>query len=252
MPSLRIIPCVLGKSATAVKGQQFDNWRVVGTAQATSLVQARREADEFVFLDVEAGLRGTHVSPNLANALAKGLRIPFCVGGGISTVEEASQLFSSGADKILIGTAARSEPVLIDRLAEHFGSQSIVCSVDTLSPLRLIDRLELSVNGREVGVGEMVKRLQDRGVGEILLTNVERDGTMQGLNVEALEEVVRVAEVPIVAGSGVAGTDCFRRAFDAGASGVFAGALFQFTPHTPETIRSELRELGYEVRQKIT
>lgn len=251
MPNLRVIPCVLGKSGMAVKGERFDNWRVTGTAQATALVQGKRSADEFMFLDVEASSQGSYVSLSLTAALSEGLRVPFCVGGGIDSIDYASKLFASGADKLLIGRAARAKEGFLSDLVNTFGSQSISCSVDVISTGFRMDRCEYEVNAQQVPIAEMVKRLQNLGAGEIVLTHCELDGTRKGLDISCVDEVAKVAEVPLVVGSGAAGIGCFKRAFDAGASGVFAGALFQFTQATPDTIRAELRDSGYLVRQKI-
>lgn len=192
------------------------------------------------------------MSTELTRALAQGLRIPFAVGGGVSTIEAASELFASGADKVIVGRAARTNPELLRELVDVFGSQSIVASVDSLSPTRRLDRCELQFRGREVGIQTSIQFLQDQGVGEIILTNCELDGTMAGIDIEGIRMATDVAKVPLVVGSGVSGINCFSRSFDEGASGVFAGALFQFTSSTPDTIRAELRDAGYHVRQKIT
>ena len=217
-----------------------------------SLVQGQRDPDEFLYLDVDASRRLGAVSVQLITSLARRLRVPFAVGGGVSSEEAAAELFSGGADKVVVGKAARLDSTLLPRLASRFGSQSIVATVDALSPNRRIDRCELEFLGKEVAVVEMIRKLQDQGAGEIILTNVELDGTMFGIDAEGISQAAHVAEVPLVVGSGVAGIDCFRKAFDEGAAGVFAGALFQFSSATPETVRRELLASGYQVRQKIT
>ena len=251
MAKLRIMPATLVSSSRAVKGQRFENWRTIGTAKTVTSVQARRDVDEFVVLDCDASRESRTIDPNLVSSLSENLRIPFAVGGGIRNVDDAADLFTAGADKLIFGLACRENLNLIPELVAHFGSQSICCSIDAISDDYPIDRIYLEKFGEEIRIQEVAKRLEDLGAGEIILSNVSRDGTMTGISARNVEVVAKVLSVPLVAGSGVAGVECFQAAFDAGASGVFAGALFQFTEQTPDLIRHELESRGYAVRQKI-
>lgn len=251
MAKLRIMPATLVSSSRAVKGQRFANWRTIGTAKAVTSVQAKRDVDEYVVLDCDASRESRTIDSKLVSSLSENLRIPFAVGGGVRSVDDAADLFASGADKIVVGAACRENPSLILELVGHFGSQSICCAIDAISDESPVDRIYLEDFGQEIRIEELAKRFEDLGAGEIMLSNVSRDGTMTGISVRNIEAVAKALSIPLVAGSGVAGFECFQAAFDAGASGVFAGALFQFTEQTPDLIRQELESRGYPVRQKM-
>ena len=126
----RVIPTILTDGLTVVKGNKFDNWRTVGNAQATALLYASRDVDELLFLDVTARDRETVIELNLLNHFSSVLDIPFSVGGGISSLEEAKSCFRNGAEKIVLGTSAISNPKLITEIADVFGSQAVIVAMD--------------------------------------------------------------------------------------------------------------------------
>lgn len=250
MPRLRIIPTILLRGSTAVKGQGFDNWRVVGTAQAVATLHGSRKVDELVILDVGASSDGRLISPRLINSLASRLSIPFAVGGGIGSVADAAKLFEAGADKIIIGNAWRSNSELISQLSNTFGSQSVCCTIDSISPDQRVDSTWKKMFGENLKIQKAGQRLQDFGAGEILFNTVSLDGKMLGMDYEGIHALAEAVDIPIIASSG-ANKESFALAYDAGASAVGAGALFQFTEVAPSTIRNELAAAGYDVRQKI-
>ena len=250
MPRLRIIPTILVKRSMAVKGKEFDNWRVVGTAQAVAALHGSRKVDELVVLDVSASEEQRVMSPGLVNALASRLTIPFSVGGGISSVAQAHSLFEAGADKILVGKSWRLKPELVTELSYEFGSQSICCTIDAVSPYDRVDGPWRALQGRDLRIEEAGKMLQDLGAGELLLNNIALDGTMKGIDIQGISNLVSEVNIPVIAASG-ANEESFSKAFDSGASAVAAGALFQFTKAAPSSIRNALLQKGYDVRQKV-
>lgn len=250
MPKCRIIPTILTDGYSQVKGQSFDSWRTVGSVIAAAKVFSRRDVDELVLLDVSARSRGKTIDFELVSSVAEFLRVPFCVGGGIDNIDQIKSILSSGADKVVLGTSSLSGSNLIENAANFFGSQAVVCSVDykeingtpkvtshSGSKLHHIHPVELAVMAEKMGAGE------------ILLQNVQRDGTMSGVNVEIIREVASSVNVPVIASGGIGKIQDFEDLLSSGASAVAAGAVFQFTPITPKEVRQHLASRGFQVRK---
>jgi cyclase len=246
----RVIPVILTDGTTVVKGANFDNWRTVGSAEAISRLFSARDVDEIIFLDVGARTKGNSISIDLVRTFSDQLNIPFAVGGGIDSFETASLCLRNGAEKVVLGTSAFKNPELVTKLSETFGSQAVVVTIDILS----VGSERFAVNsGREMINSEsaldFALRLQEKGVGEIILQCISQDGLQRGFDFLSLGQFTDALQVPVIISSGASCVDDFEKAYLAGASGAAAGAIFQFTQITPKMVREELRAKGIPVRR---
>lgn len=246
----RVIPIILYDGTTVVKGTQFKSERTVGAVEATANLYAKRRPDEIFFLDVMAtqGVR----SPNfkIFEHFASKFDVPFAVGGGISSPEDAKRCIVNGAEKIVLGSSAYLNPGLISNIASQLGSQAIVVSVD----YRSSDGKVYIKNGEfctNKDVMEYVSELEGLGAGELLLQDISRDGTMNGLDLNLLNSILEITTVPIILSCGAGKPEHFLEAFKLGASGVAAGAMFQFTQFTPNQVSRYLKANGIDVRTQI-
>jgi cyclase len=246
---LRIIPTILTDGVTVVKGENFNNWRTVGNAVAIARLFSQRNVDELMVLDVNCRSNKKHVDLNLIEEFSSMLDIPFSVGGGISTLEDARSCIRAGAEKIVLGTAAVENPEIITEIANEFGSQAVVVSVDIG---RNIDDFIHINSGKVVSTtiaSEYISGLEQLGAGEILLQSPERDGTLSGMDVEAIQKALTLTSLPIVASSGASSLSDFEVVAKLGVSAIAAGAVFQFTQTTPNEVREYLNFCGIRVRR---
>lgn len=241
----RIIPTLLCKGRTLVKGQRFEPWRGVGLAVQGVRINAARGVDELALLDVTATKEGRGPDVELVRELSEILFSPLIVGGGIRSIEDVKQLLRAGADSVIIGTAAHDRGALIHDLAEIVGSQAIVVSIDVKGG-KVWKRC-----GTEdtLWVPEGFARLMEaQGAGEILLTSIDREGTMQGYDLELIKTVSAAVSIPVIAHGGCGSYAHMADALHAGAAAVAAGAFFQFTEATPKGAARALAGYGFEVR----
>jgi imidazole glycerol-phosphate synthase subunit HisF len=245
MGKFRIIPILLTNGNSIVKGQRFDNWRTVGAIPAQAALFAARDVDELVLLDVTASSENRTINEHHGRMLARTLRVPLAIGGGINSVESIKQLLGAGADKVVIGKSAFEIPGLIQKAASVVGSQSLTCSVDIASKFPLTN---CSQDNPLDGLGCLLEEIEDMGFGEVLLQNSERDGTMTGLDPRIAEIASKKLRIPFIIAGGLTSWKDALRAFESGASGVGVGALFQFTEETPDSLKSRLAEHGVPVR----
>jgi cyclase len=245
---IRIIPTILTDGLTVVKGEKFNNWRTVGSAEATARLYASRDVDELLFLDVTARSRNTMIDINLLTHFSNVLDIPFSVGGGISTVEDAKLCFRYGAEKVVLGTSAILNPDLVTQIAEIFGSQAVIVSVDFTNDLSNGICVESGTTESEIQSLEFIENLAALGAGEVLLQSIQRDGTLIGMDFNRIVQVSKLTTLPVIASGGAASLEDFRQAVLSGASAVTAGALFQFTHITPKQVRNYLSEHGIHTR----
>jgi cyclase len=248
---VRIVPTLLYRDFGLVKGTRFDSRRAVGSPIQAIKVYNLRGVDELVFLDVMATLRGTGPDFDLVDELADECFMPLAVGGGVRTVDDVRRLLQVGADKVSLNTAAIENPDLIRAAAEQFGSQSVVASIDTKREAdgtpRVWIRSGTVPSGRDpVELAQEVERL---GAGEILLTSIDRDGTMEGYDLDVIRQVSRAVTIPVIASGGAGSYEDMGRALLEGeASAVAAAAIFHFTQQTPAEAKAYLRTLGLPVR----
>jgi len=246
----RIIPKLLLKDGRCVKGKRFGELRDVGHPVTNARIYEAQGADELLLFDIAASVEGRPPLLDVVTQTAREVLMPFCVGGGIRTVADIRALLLAGADKVAINTAAVRNPALIEEGAKLFGSQCLVVSIDFR---RVHEQTEVFTHGAKEPTGLDVldhsRRLVDRGAGELLLTSIDRDGTMTGYDLEITRAVAEAVPVPVIA-SGGAGTlaHLAEVILEAGASAVAVGSLFHFTDQSPIKARTYLRGAGVEVR----
>lgn len=241
----RIIPVLLHRGHEMVKGVGFDSWRRTGNIIQAVSVHQIRGVDELVILDVSATREGRGPDIDMVYRYTSELFMPVTVGGGVTSVPDMMDLLSAGADKVAINTAAIETPSLIKTASRKLGSQSVVVSVDVKG-----DRVYSNAGKKDTGLDpvEWVKEAVDHGAGEILLNNIHCDGTLSGYDCSLIEQCARSVPVPIVACGGCGHPEHMIEAINAGAHGVAAGALFQFTDWTPNTCARYIHERGIPVR----
>lgn len=244
MPKIRVIPSILTDGMSQVKGERFDNWRTVGSVQAAIQLFQSRDVDEILLLDVRATSEQRFVDLELVRAIAGILRVPLAVGGGVTSVEQISDLLRAGADRVVIGSAWYTKPELISEAAAMFGSQAIICTVDCSEPNRLA-RVAWGTTDSAVSAAS---RLEALGAGELLLQNTSRDGVMEGMDLASIEAVSSIVGLPVIAGSGAGTPQDALAALQVGASAVAIGAMFQFTPVTPSQVKEHIASQGLDVR----
>lgn len=241
----RLIPSMLVRGRTLVKGKQFDSWRSIGHAAQAAMVHARRQVDELCILDIGATAEGRGPDLTLVSELSADCFIPITVGGGVRTPQDIDALLRAGADKVAIGTGWAEVPDLIRSAAARFGRQAIVASLD-VSHGTVVYR-----NGKQMpGWNPYSKAewLEQMGAGEILLTSVDRDGMMQGYDLDLIRKVSSLVSIPIIAAGGCGTPEHMLEAFQAGADACASGAMFAFSDHTPKGAASFLRGQGMAVR----
>lgn len=244
----RIIPSILTNGIHVVKGSEFNNWRTVGNVEAIARLFANRNIDELLFLDVQARTRKALVSTALIDRFSQVLNIPFSIGGGINTIQDAASCLRAGAEKIVLGTAAVLNPNLISDIANQFGSQAVVVAVDMCRDINGPITCYSGKEAKEITALEFISQLENFGAGEILLQSVRRDGTMSGLDVDSLQIAHQHTNIPIILSGGCSSALDAISAIHAGASAVAVGALFQFTENTPQRMSEEFKEAGIRTR----
>ena len=255
MLKVRVIPTLLWKDLGLVKGVRFDSWRRVGPVLPAIKVYNARDVDELILVDIVASQYGGSPDHDSVNDWSEECAVPFTVGGGINGLPQILSLLHAGADKIAINTAAFRNPKLVEDAATRFGSQCVVASIDArrfeggryscFSHAGTVD-----TNKDPVG---WAKEMVGRGAGEILLTSIDRDGTLLGYDLELVERVAGAVDVPVIA-SGGAGTyqDMIDVVQQAGASAVAAASIFHFTEQTPAGAKVALQRAGIPVRRNFT
>jgi cyclase len=248
----RIIPTLLMKGMGLVKGTGFDSWRRVGAALQSIRVYNMREVDELVLVDIAATRGGAKPNFREIDELADNCFMPMTVGGGVSSLQDVRDLLAVGADKVAINSAAIEMPELIRDGSGEFGAQCIVVSIDVRRHASGKTEVFTECGTRPTGRDpvEWAKAVAALGAGEILLTSIERDGTMTGYDVELVRDVAAAVDVPVIA-SGGCGTYAHMADIlgTTRASAVAAAAMFHYTEQTPREAKSFLAERGFPVRK---
>ncbi len=251
MLKVRVIPTLLWKQFGLVKGVGFDSWRRVGPVLPAVKVYNQREVDELVLLDIVAHLGADDPDFESIAEFGQDCFVPLTVGGGITRIEQVQRLLRAGADKVAINTAAYTHPELITDIARRHGAQCAIASIDVRAQdggWTCFSHAGKQATGREVVA--WARELQDRGAGEILITSIERDGTMQGYDLALIEAVVRAVDIPVIASGGAGNYQHMVNAVtQAGASAVAAASMFHFTEQTPAGAKAALAAAGVPVRQ---
>lgn len=252
MLKIRVIPTLLFRDVGLIKGVGFDSWRRVGAPMQAVKVFNTRDVDELILLDIEATLEARAPDYELLVALAEECFVPLTVGGGVSSIEDIRQLLLTGADKVSINTAAYANPGLISEAAALFGSQCVVAAIDFRC--HEDNRYECYSHCGRVNTGldpvAWAQEVEWRGAGEILLTSIERDGAMQGYDLQLTSKVTQAVSIPVIASGGAGSYDHMLQAVrDGGASAVSAASLYLFTQCTPLEAKSYLARNGIPIRQ---
>lgn len=251
MLTKRIIPCLDVKNGRVVKGINFVDLRDAGDPVETAQAYQDAGADELVFLDIAATNENRGTMIDLVKRVTEKVFVPFTVGGGIRTVQDIDAVLLAGADKVGINSAAVKNPRLIKEGAARFGSQCIVAAVDV--------RTRDDGNGWEVYVAggskptgldalEWIKELVELGAGEILLTSMDRDGTRDGYDLELLQTVTDMVDVPVTASGGAGSLEHLAEGLGAGAGAVLAASIFHFGHYTVGQAREYLAARGFPMR----
>jgi cyclase len=236
----RIIPTLLARGDVLVKGVKFDSWRSVGHVLQAARVHARRGVDELILLDIGATPEGRGPNFALVEKVAEAQFTPLTVGGGVRSVQDVRDLLNAGADKVAICTNAAS---VIPEASAKFGRQAIVACIDYIG-----SGLEATVRGSDRTAYDHADDCDDWGAGEILLTSVDREGTLEGYDLELVSRLRYICTCPLIVHGGCGTYEHMREALEAGASAVAAGAMFQFSDATPRGAAQYLSRQGVEVR----
>ncbi|OSZ97794.1 imidazole glycerol phosphate synthase subunit HisF [Yersinia pestis] len=256
MLAKRIIPCLDVKDGQVVKGVQFRNHEIIGDIVPLAQRYAQEGADELVFYDITASSDGRVVDKSWVARVAEVIDIPFCVAGGIKSVEDASQILTFGADKISINSPALADPTLITRLADRYGVQCIVVGIDTWYDTESDSYQVYQFTGDEKRTKattweteDWVKEVQLRGAGEIVLNMMNQDGVRNGYDLRQLQQMRAICHVPLIASGGAGTPDHFLEAFrDADVDGALAASVFHKQIINIGELKKYLSEQGVEIR----
>ena len=250
--SVRIIPCLDVTDGRVVKGVNFSNLVDAGDPVEMAALYNAEGADELTFLDISASIAGRETTLDVVRRTAEQVFIPLTVGGGIRSVEDVDRLLRAGADKISINTSAISRPELIAEIADRFGSQVLVLSVDARRA-NTDSGFEVTTHGGRQSAGidalAWVEKACALGVGEILLNSMDADGTRAGYDIGMITAVRAISSVPLIASGGAGAREDFAHALDAGADALLAASVFHFGTHRIGDIKNYLDSRGYPVRK---
>jgi cyclase len=256
MITKRIIACLDVHDGRVVKGVQFVDIIDAGDPATQAARHAREGADEIVLLDITATHEGRQTLLDTVRRTARELFVPFCVGGGIRTADDAAQVFEAGADKVSVNSAALADPTLIDAIGRSFGAQAVVVAIDArrdpdaADPVR--DAQVFVQGGRKFAgrrVVEWAREAEQRGAGEILLTSMDSDGTRSGFDCELTAAVSDAVNIPVIASGGAGTVDHFVDVFGRGkADAALAASIFHFGISSARALKEELAAAGVFVR----
>jgi len=253
--AVRVIPCLDVDAGRVVKGVNFIDLRDAGGPVEMARVYDAEGADELVFLDITASSGDRSTTYDIVRRTAEQVFIPLTVGGGVRSTGDVDQLLRAGADKVGVNTAAVARPELVGEIADRFGAQVLVLSVDArrcTDGTRTDSGFEVTTHGGRRGTGidavAWAARCADLGAGEILLNSMDADGTRSGYDLEMLRAVRAAVTVPIVASGGAGALDDFVPAVTAGADAVLAASVFHFGDFRIADVKKALRDAGIVVR----
>ena len=251
MRSVRVVPCLDVDAGRVVKGVNFVGLRDAGDPVELAARYDAEGADELVFLDITASSDARDTMVDVARRTAENVFIPFTVGGGVRSVDDARKLLMAGAEKVSVMTAAIDRPELVAEMANEFGSQCVVVAIDARR--RDGGGFEVYTHGGRTPTGidavEWAERAASLGAGEILLTSMDRDGTKAGFDLELTRRVTDAVGVPVIASGGVGTLDhLVEGVVDGGADAVLAASIFHFGEHSVAEVKAELERAGVIVR----
>ena len=250
--SVRVIPCLDVDSGRVVKGVNFLDLVDQGDPVELATRYGEQGADEVTFLDVTATVEGRETTFDVVRRTAETLFIPLTVGGGVRSVDDVGSLLHTGADKVSVNSAAIARPELIDEIAQHYGSQVLVLSLDVKRSSATQSGFVVTTHGgrttTDIDAIAWAREVTERGAGEILLNSIDADGTKNGFDTELIATVRQVVGVPIIASGGAGALEHFPPAVEAGADAVLAASVFHTGAFTIADVKKELAEAGVIVR----
>lgn len=248
----RVIPCLDVAGGRVVKGVNFQNLKDAGDPVELAKFYGDSGADELTFLDISASVEERSTTLEIVSRTAEQVFIPLTVGGGVRSVHDVDQLLRAGADKVGVNTAAITRPELINEIADRFGDQVLVLSVDARRG-DVPSGFEVTTHGGRTRTGidafAWVENATARGVGEILLNSMDADGTRAGYDIEMISKVREITYVPLIASGGAGKIEDFTEALKAGADALLAASVFHFQTFSIKDVKQELAEAGYPVRR---
>ncbi len=250
--AIRVIPCLDVHDGRVVKGVNFRDLRDAGDPVELAAGYGLEGADELVFLDISASAEGRATTDEVVTRTAETVFIPLAVGGGVRSVDDVDRLLRCGADKVGLNTGAITRPQAIDEIAARFGNQVVVLSLDARREPGRPSGFGVTTHGGRVSAGldalDWVREAVDRGAGEILLNSMDADGTVAGFDLEMIEAVRRVVDVPVIASGGAGTVAHFVDAARAGADAVLAASVFHYGTLRIADVKDALAAAGFPVR----
>jgi imidazole glycerol-phosphate synthase subunit HisF len=249
----RIIACLDVDGGRVVKGVQFLDLRDAGDPAQLASAYAAAGADEIVLLDITATAENRRTLLETVRRTARQTFIPFTVGGGVRTLEDAARIFDAGADKVSINSAAIAHPELIGEIASRFGSQAVIVAIDARRGARTAEESEVFIAGGRKPAGKKAlgwaREAEARGAGEILLTSMDRDGTQTGFDLELTAAIAGTVSIPVIASGGAGCAQHFVEVFTAGkADAALAASIFHFRTHRVGELKQALLAAGIPMR----
>ena len=251
MVAKRIIPCLDVNDGRTVKGINFVDLKEVGDPVELGAHYAADGADELVYLDISATFEGRRTFTSLVERIADRINIPFTVGGGISSLDDAARLLDAGADKISVNSAAIARPELISEIAGRYGNQFVVIAID--AKLAADGRWMATTHGgrnlTDRELFEWAHEAQERGAGELLLTSMEHDGVRQGYPCDLFAQITGALKIPVIASGGAGSIDDIAEVFEKGhADAALAASIFHYGTYTVKEVKEELIRRNIKVR----
>jgi len=250
--AVRVIPCLDVDAGRVVKGVNFQDLRDAGDPVELAKLYDAEGADELTFLDISASHEGRATTMEIVSATAEQVFIPLTVGGGVGSVEDVDRLLRAGADKVAVNTAAIHRPELVAEIADRFGNQVLVLSVDARRAVGTDSGFEVTTHGGRKSAGldaiAWATRAAELGAGEILLNAMDADGTQDGFDLELIRQVRAAVSIPVIASGGAGAVEHFPPAVDAGADAVLAATVFHFGTLAIGDVKATLAAAGHPVR----
>ena len=250
--AVRVIPCLDVDAGRVVKGVNFRDLRDAGDPVELAKMYDAEGADELTFLDISASHEGRATTMEIVSRTAEQVFIPLTVGGGVGDVAHVDALLRAGADKVAVNTAAIQRPALVAEIADRFGNQVLVLSVDARRAADTDSGFEVTTHGgrRSAGLDAVAwaRRGAELGAGEILLNAMDADGTTDGFDIELIEKVRHEVSIPVIASGGAGHVDHFPPAVEAGADAVLAATVFHFGTLRIAEVKAALARAGHPVR----